>query len=39
VEIVSNPKEKISPIFSDEDLAYQETRRQRKVRKLDFDIK
>ena len=26
-------------IFSSEDLAYQEARRQRKVRKLDFEIR
>ncbi len=39
VEIVSNTQEKVSPVLSKEDLQYQESRRQRKVRKLDFEVK
>ena len=39
VEIVSNYQEKVSPVLSKEDLQYQESRRQRKVRKLDFEVK
>jgi hypothetical protein len=30
---------KKSSLFSNEDLAYQESRRNRKVRKLDFEIR
>jgi hypothetical protein len=39
VEIVKNTDDKKTPTFSKEDLAYQEARRQRKVRKLDFEIR
>ena len=33
-----SPKTK-SSLFTNEDLAYQEARRQRKVRKLDFEVR
>jgi hypothetical protein len=40
VVMVSNTKDaKKNSLFTTEDLAYQESRRQRKVRKLDFEIK
>jgi len=40
VVIINSPKEKIkSSIFSKEDLEYQEERRKRKVRKLDFEVR
>tara|TARA_Y100000992_G_C21208511_1_gene464229 strand:+ start:217 stop:465 length:249 start_codon:yes stop_codon:yes gene_type:complete len=39
VEIVKNTDDKKTPTFSKEDLAYQEARRQRKVRKLDFEVR
>jgi hypothetical protein len=40
IVMVSNNKEtKKSSIFSSEELAYQESRRTRKVRKMDFDIR
>jgi len=32
-------EDKRSPILSDSDLAYQESRRTRKVRKLDFEVR
>jgi hypothetical protein len=31
--------EKKKPLLSDSDLAYQESRRTRKVRKLDFEVR
>lgn len=40
VEIVSNIlKKESNSILSKEDLAYQESRKNRKVRKLEFEIK
>ena len=39
VMINSSKKEQKSNVLSNNDLAYQEARRQRKVRKLDFEIK
>ena len=39
VMINSSKKEQKSNVLSSNDLAYQEARRQRKVRKLDFEIK
>lgn len=41
VELISNSNQKnnSSSIFSREDLAYQESRRNRKVRKMEFEIK
>ena len=40
VIMVSNDNQsKKSTIFSNEDLAYQNARRNRKVRKLDFEIR
>ena len=35
----SAQKEQKSNVLSSSDLAYQEARRQRKVRKLDFDVR
>jgi hypothetical protein len=35
----STYKEQKSNVLSSSDLAYQEARRQRKVRKLDFDVR
>ena len=32
-------EEKKTSIFSSQDLAYQEARRQRKIRKLDFEVR
>lgn len=41
VELISNSNQKnnSSSVFSREDLAYQETRRNRKIRKMEFEIK
>lgn len=41
VELItnSNQKNNSSSVFSREDLAYQETRRNRKIRKMEFEIK
>ena len=39
VEIISNPKEKKLPLLSRQDMEFQEQRKQRKVKKLDFEIK
>ena len=37
VEIVTTQKEKYTPSLSPQDLAFQEERRQRKVRRIDFE--
>jgi hypothetical protein len=37
VEIVTNPREKKLPYLSKRDMEFQENRRQRKIRKLDFE--
>jgi len=39
VMVESSQGNQKSKVFSDEDLAFQEARRQRKVRKLDFEIR
>jgi len=39
VMISNNVEKKIDSHFSREELLYQEQRRKRKVRKLDFDVK
>jgi phage FluMu protein Com len=41
VELISNSNQKnsSSSLFSREDLAYQEARRNRKIRKMEFEIK
>ena len=41
VELISNKNQKnnSSSVFTREDLAYQESRRNRKVRKMEFEIK
>jgi len=40
VVMINSDKKKISDkVLSNQDLAYQEQRRKRKVRKLDFEIK
>ena len=40
VELILNTNQnKNSSVFSKEDLAYQEARRNRKVRKMEFEIK
>ena len=41
VELISNTNQKnnSSSVFTREDLAYQESRRNRKVRKMEFEIK
>jgi len=41
VELISKPDQKnnSSSLFTREDLAYQEARRNRKVRKMEFEIK
>jgi len=41
VELISNPnlKNNSSSLFTREDLAYQEARRNRKIRKMEFEIK
>ena len=37
VEIIQNPRNKEMPVLSKQDMEFQETRRQRKVKKLDFE--
>ena len=39
VEIVSGMRTKTQPVLTKEDLAFQEARRQRKVRRLDFEVR
>ena len=39
VEIIQNPREKKQPLLSKHDMEFQEERRKRKVKKLDFEIK
>lgn len=39
VMLNSLKEEKKNSIFSSQDLAYQEARRQRKVRRLDFEVR
>ena len=41
VELISKPNQKnnSSSLFTREDLAYQESRRNRKIRKMEFEIK
>ena len=39
VEIIQNPREKKQPLLSRQDMEFQEQRRKRKVKKLDFEIK
>ena len=39
VMVNSTQKEQRSNVLSSSDLAYQEARRQRKVRKLDFEVR
>lgn len=41
VELISKPNQQnnSSSVFTKEDLAYQEARRNRKVRKMEFEIK
>lgn len=40
VELISNvSNKKPNSVFTKEDLAFQESRKNRKVRKLEFDIK
>ena len=39
VMVYSNTEQKIDSHFSRSELLYQEERRKRKVRKLDFDVK
>ena len=39
VMLNSLKEEKKTSIFSSQDLAYQEARRQRKIRKLDFEVR
>jgi hypothetical protein len=39
VMLNSFKEEKKTSIFSSQDLAYQEARRQRKVRRLDFEVR
>ena len=39
VMVNSNGAEQKKNVLSSQDLAYQEARRQRKVRKLDFDVR
>jgi len=39
VLLQSNKNVKKTSLFSEEDLKYQEERRKRKVRKLDFEIR
>ena len=39
VMVSNNLKKKTDNVLSNHDLAYQEERRKRKVRKLDFEIK
>jgi hypothetical protein len=35
----TNKKKKNSSLFSNEDIAWQEQRRKRKIRKLDFEVR
>ena len=39
VMVSYNREDKIDSVFSREELAYQEKRRKRKVRRLDYDVK
>jgi len=39
VVVESNNQKKQSGVLSSQDLAFQEARRQRKVRKLEFDVR
>ena len=39
VMVSYNREDKIDSVFSREELAYQEQRRKRKVRRLDYDVK
>ena len=39
VMVTYDREEKIDSVFSREELAYQEARRRRKVRRLDFDVR
>ena len=39
VEIISGHSKKKSSMFSNDELAYQEARRKRKVKRLDFDVR
>jgi hypothetical protein len=39
VIVESNTEAQKSNLFSDQDLAFQEARRQRKVKRLDFEIR
>ena len=39
IMVESNQETQKSKVFSDDDLAFQEARRNRKVRKLDFEIR
>lgn len=39
VMVTNNSKDKMNSHFSTEDLVYQEERRKRKVRKLNFEVK
>tara|TARA_B100000035_G_scaffold98954_1_gene83927 strand:+ start:119 stop:286 length:168 start_codon:yes stop_codon:yes gene_type:complete len=39
VIMINSNKEKKQNILSQQDLAYQEARRKRKVRRLDFDVR
>ena len=37
IEIISNPKEKKLPFLNKEDMEFHETRKKRKIRKIDFE--
>ena len=39
VEIIQGNYQKKQPVLSKEDLAFQEARKNRKVRRLDFDVR
>tara|TARA_B100002019_G_scaffold205589_1_gene178343 strand:- start:527 stop:694 length:168 start_codon:yes stop_codon:yes gene_type:complete len=39
VVMINSNKEKKQNVLSQQDLAYQEARRKRKVRRLDFDVR
>ena len=39
VIMINSNKEKKQNVLSQQDLAYQEARRKRKVRRLDFDVR
>ena len=39
VEIIQNPREKNLPLLSNKDLEFQEERKKRKVKKLDFEVR